>query len=200
MKTKGALGFLAVGTAAGLAGEKIMAPVMERLQSLRSSESKEREKNVSPGPPLQLAVAMGERLFHVHLEESQKKIASSGLHYGVAIAGGLAYLGLRNTTNLSPSAAGAAAGLGVWLVLDEIANPILGLTAPPWKYPVTTHSNAFVSHLVYGLTIAAVAESLRWPVDSVKGFSRHFQREKAFARSQLDGISAIDGRKWNRCS
>jgi putative membrane protein len=48
-----------------------------------------------------------------------------------------------------------------WLVVDETAVPVLGLSKPPTDYPASTHVYALASHLVYGLTAELVRRSLR---------------------------------------
>ena len=52
-------------------------------------------------------------------------------------------------------------GAAFWLVADETAVPLLGLSKPPTEYSVSTHAYAFVSHLVYGLTAERVRRALR---------------------------------------
>ena len=43
-----------------------------------------------------------------------------------------------------------------WLVVDEGAVPILGLSKGPTQYPLSTHVYALASHFVYGLTTELV--------------------------------------------
>jgi uncharacterized membrane protein YagU involved in acid resistance len=81
------------------------------------------------------------------------------LHYGVGIGWVAVYLLLRRGLGMNPLGAGVTAGLSMALIVDEVANPALGLTAPPQNYPVVTHLRGVAGHLVYGLVVAVLAET-----------------------------------------
>lgn len=59
------------------------------------------------------------------------------------------------------TSAGLPFGTAFWLVVDETAVPLLGLSKPPTEYPASTHVYALASHLVYGLTAELVRRNLR---------------------------------------
>jgi hypothetical protein len=48
-----------------------------------------------------------------------------------------------------------------WLVVDEGAVPLLGLSKGPTAYPLSTHAYALSSHFVYGLTAEVVRRAVR---------------------------------------
>ena len=60
-----------------------------------------------------------------------------------------------------------AAGVGLpfgavfWLVADEGAVPLLGLSKGPTEYPLSMHVYALASHLVFGLTAELVRAAVR---------------------------------------
>jgi putative membrane protein len=57
--------------------------------------------------------------------------------------------------------AGLPFGAAFWLVADETALPLLGLSKGPTAYPVSTHVYALASHFVYGLTAELVRSTVR---------------------------------------
>ncbi len=70
---------------------------------------------------------------------------------------GTVYTLLRRLTSLPPPVAGLLTGVSLSLLVDEGLTPLLGTSR---AYPLSTHVRGFVAHLVYGLSVAGVAESL----------------------------------------
>ena len=52
---------------------------------------------------------------------------------------------------------GLAFACASWLLVDELANSLLGLADRPAAYPVAGHAQALAMHLGYGLALAATA-------------------------------------------
>ena len=52
---------------------------------------------------------------------------------------------------------------------NEALCPALGLSAPNRCYPASSHVRGFVTHLVYGLALAASAEALYRVIDRRAG-------------------------------
>lgn len=52
------------------------------------------------------------------------------------------------------------AGAAMSLVMDEGLSPALGFSAPNHKYPLATHARGMITHLLFGLALAASAEAL----------------------------------------
>jgi hypothetical protein len=50
---------------------------------------------------------------------------------------------------------GALLGAGLWLLGDELAAPLLGLSDNPRRYPVTSHLQSLAQHLGFGVATAA---------------------------------------------
>jgi uncharacterized membrane protein YagU involved in acid resistance len=65
----------------------------------------------------------------------------------------------RRRFGMTPSGAGVASGLSMAVLVDEIANPLLGFTPPPQKYPLVSHLRGMAGHLVYGLGVAGLVEA-----------------------------------------
>ena len=65
-------------------------------------------------------------------------------------------MAIVSRTVLDPLSVGLLAGVLVWLLFDEGANALLGLTAPPWKFPASAHARAFANHVVYGAVLGVL--------------------------------------------
>jgi uncharacterized membrane protein YagU involved in acid resistance len=48
----------------------------------------------------------------------------------------------------------------VWLLADEIAMPLLGLSGPTTRRPIEMHLQSFVSHLVFGTATEVTRRAL----------------------------------------
>ncbi len=46
---------------------------------------------------------------------------------------------------------GAAFGLGVFAINDELVNWLTGNTPGPWAFPWQTHTRALVGHVAFGM-------------------------------------------------
>jgi hypothetical protein len=58
-------------------------------------------------------------------------------------------------------AGGVPFGLAVWLLADELALPVLGLSQPPTRQDCVTHTYALASHCIYGLTTEGMRRLVR---------------------------------------
>ncbi len=102
---------------------------------------------------MQAASKITETLTGRPLDERGRRIGAPIVHYAFGVATGAAYCTL---VELRPDAAagwGAAFGMAVWLVADELGMPLAGLADPPSRYPLARHGAALLTHLGYGLTV-----------------------------------------------
>jgi len=107
------------------------------------------------------ASAISEGLFDHRLTPSEKKVAGPAVHYSLGTGGGGLY-GLA--AEIAPAVtvgSGLPFGGVFWLVVDEGAVPLLGLSKGPTAYPLSTHAYALSSHFVYGLTAEVVRRAIR---------------------------------------
>jgi hypothetical protein len=96
------------------------------------------------------------------------KVGTAG-HYATGAACGLAYsliqaasrstLG-RSTLARSTLARGAGYGFSVWLLLDQTALPMLGLSKKPSEYPARIHVRTLALHLLFGAVTSGIYEAL----------------------------------------
>ena len=73
---------------------------------------------------------------------------------------GTVYTLLRRLTPLPPPVAGLLTGASLSLLIDEGLTPCSAQAAPNRAYLLSTQVRGFVTHLVYGLSVAGVAESI----------------------------------------
>jgi putative membrane protein len=107
------------------------------------------------------AEMVSEKIFGHQLAKDEKVMAGDAVHYATGAASAAIY---GMTAELVPEVtvgAGLPFGAAVWLVVDEAAVPLLGLSKGPTEYPPSTHIYALASHFVYGLTTEVVRRALR---------------------------------------
>jgi hypothetical protein len=152
-----------IGMIGGYVGTKVMERASMKLYELESEEDRKREEEVRPGPPYEIAARKTTQALGIELSEEQiQTLATYGFHYGLGMGWGPVYTVLRRWTNLSPVSAGLLSGAAMSLLVDEGMTPLLGFSAPNRAYPLSTRLRGFAAHLVFGLGVAATAETLYW--------------------------------------
>lgn len=84
-------------------------------------------------------------------------------HYAVGMAPAMAYATVRRRLPGGILGRGLLLGLGMFLVEDEIINPLIGVAAPPGRYPWQAHARGLVAHLVLGVATEAALAALDQP-------------------------------------
>ena len=107
------------------------------------------------------ASAVSEGLFGHKLTPSEKKVAGPAVHYLLGTGVGGLYGAAAEITPNVTAGAGLPFGAVFWLVVDEGAVPLLGLSDGPTAYPLSVHAYALSSHFVYGLTAEVVRRAVR---------------------------------------
>jgi putative membrane protein len=110
---------------------------------------------------VKVAEAISEKLLDHRLTEKEKESAGEAVHYAMGAASGALYGAAAELIPFASAGAGLPFGAAVWLVLDEVTVPALGLSKPPAEYPISTHVYALASHFVYGFTTDMVRRALR---------------------------------------
>jgi uncharacterized membrane protein YagU involved in acid resistance len=95
------------------------------------------------------------------LKESEKEAAGALVHYALGTATGGLYGAVVEFAPEVTTAAGLPFGAAFWLIADETAVPLLGLSKGPTEYPLSTHVYALTSHLVFGLTTEVTRRAVR---------------------------------------
>jgi putative membrane protein len=171
------------GLAAGLAGGLVASWTMNRFQDVLSKlaeefvqseeqssardgddESRQAQGGVeeqTDDATVKAASAISEGVFDHELTKGEKRIAGPAVHYAFGAATGGLYGAVAELAPEVTAGAGLPFGAAFWLVADEAAVPLLGLSKAPTEYPLSTHAYALASHLVYGLTAELVRRAVR---------------------------------------
>ena len=178
------------GIAAGLVGGLVASWTMNRFQDVWSKLAKgiatwpqyefqdawfeglgespgsqisksEPNTEVQDDTTVRAASAVSEKLFDHKLTQSEKKIAGPAVHYILGTGVGGLYGAAAEMTPKVTAGKGLPFGAVFWLVVDEGAVPLLGLSKGPTAYPLSTHAYALSSHFVYGLTAEVVRRAIR---------------------------------------
>ena len=123
----------------------------------KESQNKEQQDDAT----VKAAKAISENILGRELEESEKRGAGAAVHYAFGTATGGLYGAVAEFAPAVTRAGGLPFGAAFWLVADETAVPLLGLSEGPTKYPLSTHAYALASHLVYGLTAELTRRAVR---------------------------------------
>ncbi len=152
-----------IGLVGGYVGTKVMEPVSTKLYEWESEGDRQREDEVRPGPPYEIAARKTTHLLGLEFSDQRiQKLGTVVFHYGLGMSWGPVYTLLRRRTDLNPVVAGLSTGAAMSLIMDEGLTPLLGFSAPNRAYPLATHLRGFVAHLAFGLGVAATAETLTW--------------------------------------
>jgi hypothetical protein len=175
------------GLAAGLIGGLVASWTMNRFQDVWSkfSEGNEQSAGVQPSQQgraqgssqgelqaqdgsdeqddatVKAASAISEGIFDHKLTKSEKEWAGSAVHYAFGTSVGGLYGAVAELAPEVTAGAGLPFGAAFWLVADETAVPLLGLSKAPTEYPLSVHAYALASHFVFGLTAEVVRGVVR---------------------------------------
>jgi hypothetical protein len=138
-------------------GAQSMQP-SERQQPAQDSEQNREDQDDAT---VKAAKTISEGIFGHELKEGEKESAGAAVHYALGTATGGLYGAVAEVLPEVTLGAGLPFGAAFWLVADETAVPLLGLSKPPTEYPLSTHVYAFASHLVFGLTAELVRRAVR---------------------------------------
>lgn len=170
------------GLVAGLAGGLVASWTMNQFQAAWSRfaegfekshgaqsmqpsegdlENQGQNKSEQDDATVKAAKAISSGVLGHELKESEKKPAGAAVHYAFGTATGGLYGALAEVSPQVTMGAGLPFGAAFWLVADEVAVPLLGLSKGPTEYPPSTHAYALASHLVYGVTAEVSRRALR---------------------------------------
>lgn len=96
----------------------------------------------------------------VTLSPPQPHPAGLAVHYSFGIVPGAIYGVLRRRVPEVSAGRGLAYGLGIFLLLDQVAAVVLGLASRPDAYPWQAHARGLVSHAALGVATETTLEAL----------------------------------------
>jgi len=94
------------------------------------------------------------------LRPGTEAAAGNAVHFAFGGALATAYGVLAEILPEITAGRGLLWGLVVWAVADEAALPLIGLSGPPVRYPLSTHALALTGHCVYGVTTEVVRRAV----------------------------------------
>jgi hypothetical protein len=144
---------------AGYGAAKAMGKATTFMYQQQTDEAKQQEKDESYGVAYNVAAKKTAGVAGKALSQDQASKAGMAIHYALALGWVPVYMIARRRFGMTPFGAGAATGLSMAVLVDEIGNPLLGFTPPPLKYPLVSHLRGLAGHLVYGLAVAAIVEA-----------------------------------------
>lgn len=168
-----ATGLLA-GALGGAAGLLAMTGYWEMVTAITGSDPRkqaveEAKKRGKPVPDESTTARAGriayEQLTGEEPAPETKTYLSYGVDWAYTIAFSAAYGVLRNRLPAVRVGFGTGMGTFLWLFGDEIGVWLMGLAAPPTRYPRALHLHSALSHWVYGATLEGVAGGIQATLD-----------------------------------
>jgi len=161
---------VAIGSVAGFGAARVMDAVTTFILNRQSESSRRRERELSPDGASVAVVRKAAGAVGLNVDTEQAARLGALTHHASGVAGGpVVALVSRGR---GPVRAGLATALGMWLVVDEGMNWLLGSTPPPTAYPLITHGRALVGHISYGLAAGALVGGMRALIGRTTASSR----------------------------
>lgn len=150
------------GAVAGAAGVWAMDRVDWFLYGRERAETRRQTEGVRPGgrDPAHVIAGTAAKAVGVDLASPKQNPAGLAAHYSLGILPGALYGALRDRVGYLGAGRGLLFGLGLFVVEDELANPLLGTAAPPGRYPWQAHARGLVAHLAYGVVTDVIFGAL----------------------------------------
>jgi hypothetical protein len=142
------------------------AQSMQPSEGENAGQASEANKEQQDDATVKAAKAVSEGVFGHELKDNEKKTAGAAVHYVFGAATGGLYGAVAEFAPEVTTAGGLPFGAAFWLVADETAVPLLGLSKGPTEYPLSTHAYALASHLVYGVTAEVTRRAVRYAFES----------------------------------
>lgn len=140
------------GAIAGAAGTWAMNRVTNYMYEHESTDAFLQDKAGQTGGEYATTVAArkaagvaGKQLSH---DEAQK--AGLGIHWGLGIGFGVAHAMLRDRIPAIGAGHGLLHGTIFFLLVDEAAKPLLGISGGPTEFPWQAHARGLAGHLALG--------------------------------------------------
>jgi hypothetical protein len=155
------LGDVVRGALAGAAATWVMGQATSYLYQQEEKEARKAEEEAREGKTAYgVAAEKAASAVGAELSDDQRKQAGSAIHWGLGAGAGAVYGALRHRVPGADAAGGLLFGTAFWLLIDEAANPLLGLTRGPTAFPWQTHARGLAGHLVFGVAANAALEAM----------------------------------------
>lgn len=152
---------LVKGAVAGAAGTWVMTHVTTWMYASESEAAMKREEAARRGSTAyERAAERASQSIDTNLSDEQRSQAGTTIHWATGIAAGVAYAVVRKRWPRAAAARGLPFGAGFFMMVDELLNPVLGLTPGPLAFPWQTHARGLGGHLAFGLATELALEGL----------------------------------------
>ncbi|MGE5113356.1 MAG: DUF1440 domain-containing protein [Acidobacteriaceae bacterium] len=181
---KGAL----AGAVAGLAASW----TMNQFQALWSKVQDGGSGGEDEDATMKVANLASEKVLHRELTKEEKKKAGPYFHYGFGTVVGALYGVLAEEFPAATAGFGTVYATAVFLIGDEGAVPALKLSGKPSEYPLSSHLEAFASHLVYGASAESVRRGIRAALgeDNLRQAKRGLRKAKETVQNTAENLSS----------
>jgi len=152
---------IARGAIAGLVATWLMDQVTTGMEAHTSAADKRRAAAAMPDgrTAVENLLVKLERISGITLDDDQRPVALTAIHYGLGVVPAAIYGGLGRVPIVG-AGRGLLFGLVAWAVNDELLSSALGLAGTPGEYPLATHLRGLVGHAVLGSTTDTVIAAL----------------------------------------
>ena len=135
-------------------------------KKVTGDEGNETDSSESESAPVKAARKIAEPVIRRNLTKAEKELGGQVMHWVMGVGSGATYGAIATSSPAVTMGAGLPFGAVLWALADEIAVPAAGLSEPPTEVPVSVHTEALTSHLVYGLVTELVRDGVMKLLDS----------------------------------
>lgn len=152
-RTGHTLGEMVKGAISGAAATWMMGQATTWMYEQEGEQAKARENRArGDRTAYEIAAERTASAVGATLSKEQRSRTGTALHWATGIAAGATYAVFRKRWPIAATARGLPFGTGFYIAMDEVLNPVLGLTPGPQAFPWQTHARGLGGHLVFGLT------------------------------------------------
>jgi uncharacterized membrane protein YagU involved in acid resistance len=158
----------AAGGVAGLVAKRVATELWNRLVKPRNTHPRPRRSWSLIGEHhtrdeysnVALARVLYTKVAGHPPSERAKPLLGTAVHWGFGVASGALYALARDTREGLDMRGGLTLAMGLWALVDEIGLSLGGFQDAPTSYPARAHVSALVSHVAYGVAVAATTQRL----------------------------------------
>jgi hypothetical protein len=149
------------GAVAGAVATWAMGRMTTAFYERQSEQATRDEEQARDGETAFVRAAeRGADLAGIDADRSSLERAGSALHWGLGVGAGVVYGALRGRMLEPGWRTGFQFGSGFFVLVDEVANPVLGFTPGPEAFPWQAHARGFAGHGVFGIAAEATMRVL----------------------------------------
>jgi uncharacterized membrane protein YagU involved in acid resistance len=149
---------MVLGALAGAPGVWVMDRVGRAMYDREDPAALAQEDRARPGgrDVAHAMVAKAGQVTGADMPTEQPNPAGIAVHYGLGMLPGALYGAARHEFPALRAGNGALYGLGLFVMNDEMAAPLLGVASGPGAYPWHEHARGLISHVLLGVVTESV--------------------------------------------